>query len=97
MEDLRQKKFMLVGKGYNLQQMQRLMEEHNLYHSVSNGLPQKLDPTADYIVFDTDAYSFAEILDWFKHDSQQQKTPLIGTYISISQTILTGNSVIQFK
>ena len=97
MEDMRQKKFMLVGKGYNLQQMQRLMVEHNLYHSVSNGLPQKLDPTADYIVFDTDAYSFEEILDWFKHDNPQQKVPQIGTYISISQTILTGNSIIQFK
>jgi len=97
MEVMRQKKFMLVGKGYNLQQMKRLMVEHNLYHSVSKGLPKKLDPTADYIVFDTDAYSFAEILDWFKHDNPQQKTPHIGTYISISQTILTGNSIIQFK
>ena len=94
-EDMRQKKFLLVGKGYNLQQMQHLMEVNNLYHSVSNGLPQKLDPTADYIVFDTDAYSFAEILDWFKHGDKQHKMPLIGTYISISQTILTGNSIIQ--
>ncbi len=97
MDDMRQKKFLLVGKGYNLRQMQRLMKEHNLYHSVSQGLPQRLDPTADYIVFDTDAYSFTEILEWFKHDDPQHKTPLIGTYIGISQTILTGNSVIQFK
>ena len=95
MEDMRQKKFLLVGKGYNLQQMQRLMEVNRLYHSVSDGLPHKLDPTADYIVFDTDAYSFADILDWFKHGDKQHKKPLIGTYISISQTILTGNSIIQ--
>lgn len=95
MEDMRQKKFLLVGKGYNLQQMQRLMEVNRLYHSVSDGLPRKLDPTADYIVFDTDAYSFADILDWFKHGDKQHKKPLIGTYISISQTILTGNSIIQ--
>lgn len=97
MDDMRQKKFLLVGKGYNLRQMQRLMKEHNLYHSVSQGLPQRHDPTADYIVFDTDAYSFSEILEWFKHNDPQHKVPLIGTYIGISQTILTGNSIIQFQ
>ncbi len=97
MEVMRHKKFMLVGKGYNLQQMEKLMVEHNLYYSVANGLPQKLDPTADYIVFDTDAYSFAEILEWFKHDDPQHKAPQLGTYISISQTILTANSIIQYK
>ncbi|MBQ4380552.1 MAG: hypothetical protein II806_04675, partial [Bacteroidaceae bacterium] len=69
----------------------------NLYHSVSHGLPQRHDPTADYIVFDTDAYSFTEILEWFKHNDPQHKVPLIGTYIGISQTILTGNSIIQFQ
>ncbi len=97
MDDMRQKKFLLVGKGYNLRQMQRLMKEHNLYHSVSHGLPQRHDPTADYIVFDTDAYSFTEILEWFKHNDPQHKVPLIGTYIGNSQIILTGNSIIQFQ
>ncbi len=95
-DDMRQKKFLLVGKGYNLRQMQKLMKYHNLYHSVSHGLPEKHDPTADYIVFDTDAYSFTDILEWFKHSNPQRKTPQIGTYISISQTILTGGRIIQF-
>jgi len=94
MEDMRQRKFLLVGRGYNLKEMEKLMEKYGLYHSVANGLPEKHDPTADYIVFDTDAYSFQDILEWFRHDEPQKKTPMIGTYISISKRILTGERVI---
>ena len=94
-DEMRQKKFLLVGKGFNLTQMEKLMASHKFYHSVSDGLPEKLDFTADYIVFDTDAYSFEEILNWFRHQEKQRKAPLIGTYVSQSQTILTGSSVIR--
>ena len=94
-DELRQKKFLLVGKGYNLRQMEHLMETHKFYHSVADGLPEKLEPTADYVVFDTDAYSFEEILEWFKHQEPQRKSPLIATYISQSQTILMAGSVIR--
>ena len=94
-DEMRQKKFLLVGKGFNLEQMEKLMAVHKFYHSVSDGLPEKSDFTADYIVFDTDAYSFEEILEWFRHQEKQRKAPLIATYISQSQTILTGSSVIR--
>lgn len=94
-DGMRQMKFLLVGRGFNLRQMENLMETHKFYHSVSDGLPEKLDPTADYVVFDTDAYSFEEILEWFHHQEAQRKAPLVGTYISQSQTIVTGNTVIR--
>ncbi|MBQ9640602.1 MAG: glycosyltransferase family 2 protein [Bacteroidaceae bacterium] len=94
-DEMRQKKFLLVGRGFNLKQMEALMESHKFYHSVSDGTPEKFDPTADYVVFDTDAYSFEEILEWFRHQDKQRKSPLIATFISQSQTILTGSSVIR--
>jgi hypothetical protein len=94
-DEMRQKKFLLVGKGFNLEQMERLMESHKFYHSVSDGMPERFEPTADYVVFDTDAYSFKEILEWFSHMDKQRKAPLIATYISQSQTILTCSSVIR--
>lgn len=94
MDGMRQRKFLLVGKGYNLEQMERLMEKHKLYHTVSDGMPEKLEPTADFVVFDTDAYSFDEILAWFSHGGQQRKAPQIATYISLSQSIITAETVI---
>ena len=94
-DEMRQKKFLLVGKGFNLEQMERLMESHKFYHSVSDGLPERFEPTADYVVFDTDSYSFEEILEWFSHQDKQRKSPLVATYISQSQTILTCSSVIR--
>lgn len=94
-DEMRQKKILLVGKGFNMKQMEKIVERHKLYHSVSEELPEKLDETADFVVFDTDAYSFSEILEWFHHNEKQRKAPLIGTYISQSQTILTENSIIR--
>jgi GT2 family glycosyltransferase len=94
-DGMRQRKFLLVGKGFNLRQMENLMEAHQFYHSVSDGIPEKFDPTADYVVFDTDAYSFEDILEWFSHHDTPRKAPLIATYISQSQTIVTGHSTIR--
>ena len=95
MQYIRQKKFLLVGKGRNLMDMEALMEEHNLYHTVCKSTPTKNEPTADYVVFDTDAYSFEDILEWFRHNEEMRPRPLIATYISMSRTIMTGNVVIK--
>ncbi len=95
MQYIRQKKFLLVGKGRNLVEMEALMEENSLYHTVSKKVPAKDEPTADYVVFDTDAYSFEDILEWFRHNDKMRPRPLIATYISMSRTIMTGNVVIR--
>ncbi|MCR5313957.1 MAG: glycosyltransferase family 2 protein [Bacteroidaceae bacterium] len=95
MQYIRHKKFLLVGKGHNLMEMEALMEENHLYHSVCKNTLAKDEPTADYVVFDTDAYSFEEILEWFHHNEEMRPRPLIATYISMSRTIITGNVVIQ--
>lgn len=92
--NLRQKKFLLVGRGYNLEQMEKLMEKHKLYHSVADGVPDKSDSTADFVVFDTDAYTFDEVLSWYQHDDKMRTQPQIATYISLSKSIITINSII---
>ncbi len=91
---MRQKKFLLVGKGRNLKDMEELMEKNHLYHSVASAIPAKDEPTADFVVFDTDAYTFDEILEWFRHNDVMRPRPLIATYLSMNRMIVTGNMVI---
>ena len=92
---MRRKRYLLVGKGRNLRDMEALMEKNHLYHSISSSIPEKSEKTADYVVFDTDAYSFEDILEWFRHNEEMRPRPLIATYLSLNKTIITGNLVIE--
>ena len=92
---MKRKRFLLVGKGRNLKDMEMLMEKHHFYHSVSSTCPDKSEKTADFVVFDTDAYSFEEILEWFRHNEDMRPRPLIATYLSLNKSIITGNIVIE--
>jgi len=91
---MRQKRYLLVGKGRNLNDMVDIMEKNHLYHSVASGVPEKNEGTADFVVFDTDTYSFEEILEWFRHNEEMRPRPLIATYLSVSRKIVTGNFII---
>lgn len=92
---MRNKKFLLVGKGQNLKAMEDIMERNKLYHSVTEEVPDKDESTADIVLFDTDAFRFEEILEWFDHEGPQKSQPVIGTYISQSNTVLTTTMVIR--
>lgn len=94
MQYMRRKRYLLVGKGQNLKDMEALMEKNHLYHSVASDVPSKSEETADFVVFDTDAYSFGEILEWFRHNEEMRPRPLIATYLSLNHMIVTGNYII---
>ena len=90
-----QLKFLLVGDGMNLQDMQALMEKHrfqyDVFHSRKNDLPSSdvLYRDYDYVVFDTERFPFCSILDFFRHDAPGRQHPTISTYIPSNKSIMT--------
>lgn len=90
-----QLKFLLVGDGMNLQDMQAIMEKHrfqyDVFHSRQNDLPSSdvLYRDYDYVVFDTERFPFCSILDFFRHDAPGRQHPTISTYIPSNKSIMT--------
>lgn len=86
--------FLFVSDGFNLQQMETIAEKNGIVFDVfpasSGVLPPKsvLDKGYDYIVFDTDRYSYQTILEFFRHEGPCRETSNIATYLSYSKSIM---------
>lgn len=97
-----QKKFLLVGYGQTLLDMKEVMEQNELRYQtveIEPGRGGSIEGLTnydgfDFIVFDTDAYSYRNILEFFRHCGPQRKSPQIGTYLKSSHKIITGDFVI---
>lgn len=91
----RQLKFLLVSDGVNLQDMQAIVEKHrfqyDVFHSRQNDLPSTdvLYRDYDYVVFDTERFSYSSILEFFRHDEPGRQRPTISTYIPSNKSIMT--------
>ena len=102
-EYLRQFRFLLVSTGDNLEAMQHICEKHHLSYRMLD-VPAGRGGTIDaqintdgfnYVVFDSDLYSYKNILEFFRHcGMKKQKQPMIGTYSPVSDRILTGDFII---
>lgn len=101
-EYLRQYRFLLVSTGEKLDEMQQVCESNKLPYRILDLEPGRggsIDGSIDtngfnYVVFDTDVYSYKNILEFFRHCGPQKKAPLIGTYSSSNKRIITGEFII---
>lgn len=88
-------KFLLVSDGVNLQDMQAIVEKHrfqyDVFHSRQNDLPSTdvLYRDYDYVVFDTERFSYSSILEFFRHYEPGRQRPTISTYIPSNKSIMT--------
>lgn len=101
-EYLTQHRFLLVSTGDKLADMERICESNHIFYR-SQDIPvgragsingQISTDGFDYVVFDTDVYSYKNILEFFRHSGQQRKSPLIGTYSPSNKRIITGEFII---
>lgn len=92
--------FLLVSDGFNLEQMKEVSEKNGIRYDVlpsGNGvMPPKsiLDKEYDYIVFDTDRYSYQSVLEFFRHDGEYRDQSCIATYQSYSKSIIVAHGAI---
>ena len=99
---IQQFKYLLVSTGDNLESMQRICENNHLSYSVSDIKPGRggsiegsvAADKFNYVVFDTDMYSYKNILEFFRHSELRKKMPLIGTYSPSNKLIITGDFII---
>jgi len=99
---IQQKRFLLVGFGQQLADMKALADTNELRYSSTEIAPGRGGSfeglhdyeSFDYIVFDTDAYSYKNILEFFRHCGPQRKLPQIGTYLKSNKRIITGDCII---
>jgi len=94
-------KFLIVSDGQNLEQMKQIAERnkycYDVFHSRMGDMPSTdvLFRDYDYVVFDTDRYSFSSILEFFRHEEPPVRNACIGTYISLSNTIMTFSGAVR--
>jgi len=101
-EYIRQYRFLLVSTGENLEKMQKICESNRISYRIEDlpagrGNSIEGDIKTDgfnYVVFDTDIYSYKNILEFFRHCGSQRKAPLIGTFSSANNRIITGEFVL---
>ena len=88
-------KFLIVSDGQNLDDMKRIAEKYqfryDVFHSRLGDMPSTdvLYRDYDYIVFDTSRYPYSSILEFFRHDDNNRRRPLIATYIPSNKSIMT--------
>ena len=89
---MQQRSFMLRGTNRNLERMVSICETYGLnYQTDDTGTA-----TVDYVVYDTDLYSYAEILADLEHSASQQGVhPRVATYSSRLKCIITGEFVFE--
>ena len=87
--------FLIVSDGQNLDDMKRIAEKYqfryDVFHSRLGDMPSTdvLYRDYDYIVFDTSRYPYSSILEFFRHDDNNRRRPLIATYIPSNKSIMT--------
>ena len=99
---IQQYKYLLVSTGDNLKAMQQICENNYLSYSISDIKPGRggsIEGSVEadkfnYVVFDTDMYSYKNILEFFRHSELRRKMPLIGTYSPSNKLIITGDFII---
>ncbi len=86
-EYMQQKRYLLRGSNRNIERMATLCDRHHLVYDLFNASCT----TADYIIFDTDSFSYQDILsEMEKWGADGSKRPMIATYSSQMDCIITG-------
>lgn len=101
-EYLRQYKFLIVSTGENLEDLKEICDRNRLPYrtldipaSRGGAIEGEIQTESfNYVVFDTDVYSYKNILEFFRHCGPQLKSPNIGTYSSSNKRIITGEFII---
>lgn len=94
-------KFLIVSDGQNLEQMKQIAERnrfsYDIFHSRIGDMPSSdvLFRDYDYVVFDTDRYSFSSILEFFRHEEPPVRKACIATYLSLNNTIMTISGAVK--
>lgn len=92
--------YLLVSDGYNLNQLKDIAAKNNIKYDVFPANTGQLPPKSvfekgyDYIVFDTDRYSYKTILEYFRHDGPNRENPNMATYQSYSKSIIVAHGAI---
>ena len=87
LEYMQQKRYLLRGSNRNLEKMVDLCERHGLVYDQGSASY----PAADYVVFDTDSFSYHDILcEMEQWGTDGNKRPMIATYSSQMNCIITG-------
>ncbi|MCM1312312.1 MAG: glycosyltransferase family 2 protein [Bacteroides sp.] len=105
LEYMQKRKYLLVGteesvcrmkhvaSGYRLD-CQCVVADANFLKSGHSSSPE-LYAGYDYIVYDTDLFSFKDIFRFFEKSSDWSIPPMIATYLSANHCIVTGNYVFE--
>ena len=92
LDTLRSRRFLLRGSNRTMEKMVALCERYGLAYDISP------DPARqpDYVVYDTDAFSYSDILtDMQERGSQPGPHPLIATYNERMGCLITGDYVFE--
>lgn len=98
-----QNRLLLVSTGDSLEDMKSICENNRVDYTAIDapaGRNRSIDAEIstdgyNYVVFDTDVYSYKNILEFFRHCESQRKSPLIGTYSPMNKRIITGEFIIK--
>lgn len=101
-EYLQTLKLLVVSTGDNLEEMKQICSiNHIPYDSLDlpagrgGSIDAEIDAEGyDYVVFDTDIYSYKNILEFFRHSGSFRKKPQIGTYSPSNNRIITGDFIL---
>lgn len=90
--DMQHRLFLLKGSNRSMETMVAICEKYGLNYEQNHHTATP----PDYIVYDTDAFSYGQILQELESQaSQPGKHPLIATYSSIQRCIITGDMVFE--
>lgn len=103
LEYMQKKKYLFVGSKEGVARMESIAAGYGLdYRSVTaddeflasgHASCREQYEGYDYIVYDTDQFSFKDIFRFFENSSCWDNPPMIGTYLSANGCIITGNYV----
>jgi len=101
-EYLTKNRFLLISTADKLEEMEKICENNRIFYrslDIPVGRAGSINGQIntdgfDYVVFDTDVYSYKNILEFFRHSGVQKKSPLIGTYSPSNKRIITGEFII---
>lgn len=100
---IRQKHILIVSSGEGLEDIKYICDKNKLsYRSLDlpAGRGGSIDTSIcsedyDYIVFDTNVYSYRNILEFFRHCSFLKNPPQMGTYNKMNKRIITGDFILE--
>lgn len=107
LEYVSSKSFLLIGSKEGVKSMENIANRHSIKYNkivvdddddlLVNGHINMVDVAGkyDYIAYDTDIFSYSDILYFFSESSKWKSSPLIATYSSLTNCIITNVAVIE--